>query len=84
VADLFWLLLILGAVAVVSWVSYRAGSDTVRREAEYTIATLRRSNRVLRFELESERERATGLGRELIRLRTSQIDIPEWMKEGGA
>jgi len=82
--DLFWFLFTGIVLSIVAWVSYRAGADTVRREAEYTIATLRRSNRVLRVELESERERATGLGRELIRLRTSQIDIPEWMKEGGA
>ena len=51
-ADLFWFLLIAAAMAFVSWTSWRAGADSAQREAEYTIANLRRSNRVLRSELD--------------------------------
>jgi len=50
--NLLWLALLFAVMSLVAWVAYRAGADTAQREAEYTIANLRRSNRVLRAELD--------------------------------
>jgi hypothetical protein len=64
VSDVLWFGVVFAAVCIVGYVGFLAGRDAAAREADSTIANLRRSNRVLRSEIEQQRFN-TGRGKAL-------------------